>query len=171
MDNLHSHSLSESESIIRQIVLTKKSISKKFEQLQGEMATSFKAAEDSVRETVQVVKDTVSFDNQIQQHPIAYVSASIVAGVCLGQVIAHYANSENISVNKEKQIPKSNGVVQDIFNTVKDDVTQIRDISLGMFLGTLREMAKSTLPNYLSEKVGEVFDATTKHVGGRVLKQ
>lgn len=177
---------SEPEVIRHQIEITKASISDKFESLENEVKDTVSEIRSEVRETVDAVKR--SFD--IRQHVKSYPWTCMGGGVCFGFILSKWlANSMperlsqyrfpndsglgtkhiNVSTNGRAQDHQTNkkedGSLAKIARQLSPEITQLKGLALGILVTMLGELAKNSLPQSLSQKVGDVFESASSKLG------
>lgn len=142
---------------------------------------AFGSVADKLTATVESVKHTLDFRGHVENHPWGAVGTAVAVGFVGGLLTGgrsrrdddYYSRRETPAAaaftspgngypaaDKESDEPGP-------FDTV---VETLRKLSLGVLLGSLREMAAQAVPSDFTAKVSEMFDNLTTKLGAEPMR-
>ena len=185
------------DDIEQSIQKTKEDLAEKLDSLRSEVETSYEHAEDSVREVVVDVKRVFNFRYQVEKHPLILFGSSLAAGYVIGSKVfsgrrterskhlTKYVEStikraepsrsprfnERLEPAPAAAAPVSPSVFGGVVGKVGHEVKNYKGASIRVLLGTLRELAKQSVPRPLSRTIDGIFDVSAQRLCGNTSGQ
>ena len=186
------------EEIHRQIDETRSALTEKLETLENEVLGTVHNVTDTVEQTIENVKDTVeetvntvkrTFDleYQVDRHPWAMFTGSVVAGCLAGTLfesLRHRRHAWAPAAESLSTLASQEGYAQTspsyqpsgasrpswisgLLHQFEPEVEKFKELAIGTALGLVRDYVKQSLPPALEPRVNDILDSVTTKLGGR----
>jgi len=148
------------------------------------------AVNESVKESVETVKDWFDISAHAQEHPWLVVGGSVAVGCCLGALLNQtsatpptapasipassfptgmQASSNGGTSYARREEPRESQPPSKPMLDLGEwapELSKLKSLALGVLFSTVRELIVQSVPEYVGNQLKDVIDSATKKVGG-----